>query len=160
MKGWLKVKEAEAHCDVPCGIYDPVTAQVAAVSVTRFLDQIAETEAAGLDSAANLAKLARLTQQKEEHAAEVKAAVIVIWGDYFKPPHIEAHPEIHTVTHEIMRAASSCKQELDPANGRRLVDLVNQFADIFWATKNVETRRVKVPYEPKLEISQAVFEAA
>ena len=27
---WLKVQEAEAHCDIPCGIYDPVSAKIAA----------------------------------------------------------------------------------------------------------------------------------
>ena len=71
-----------AHCDVPCGIYDPSTAQIAAMSTARFLDLIAELGTP--DSAESMARLSRLTSEKEQHAAEVKAAVVVIWGDYFK----------------------------------------------------------------------------
>lgn len=142
---------AHAHCDVPCGIYDPFEAQSAALSVTRFLDLLAEYEDASL-SLSDQARIARLVLNKESHATLVKEAVIVIWGDYFKPAHITEFPELNGLTHEILRTASRCKQELDPAAGRQLVELVNQFAEIFWRSKEVATERFTVPYEPKLEI--------
>ena len=157
MKRWFRLVEAQAHCDVPCGIYDPVKAQQAALSVVRFLDLLAEMGDAD-DSLAARAKLARLTAEKEAHAAEVKAEVVVIWGDYFKAPQIEAHPQIHALTHDILRQASACKQGVDPVDGRKLVELVNDFAEVFWSTRGVETERVEVPYEPKLAIVQGKFE--
>lgn len=151
----LRPTIAYAHCDVPCGIYDPAAAQYAALSVARFLDQIAELEAP-LDVAGQ-SRLARLTREKETHAEDVKHEVRVIWGDYFKPDHFEAHPELHALTHDIMRKGSACKQEIAVSNGRELVELINQFAEIFWATKGVETKRVTVPYKPGLEVVQAAL---
>ena len=158
IRRWFQPRIAEAHCDSPCGIYDPSTAQLAAMSVARFLDQIAELEP--LDSTAKQAKLARLVAQKEQHAAEVKEAVVVIWGDYFKAEHFEAFPELHALTHSILGKASTTKQELGVLHGRELVTLVNQFAEIFWKTKGVAVRQVTVAYEPKLPLAQPVFEEA
>ena len=145
------IAQAQAHCDVPCGIYDPATAQIAAHSVARFLDQIAELPEAPLDLESQ-ARLVRLVAEKESHAAEVKAAIVVIWGDYFKAPHFDAHPELHELTHRILMTASACKQETQVANGRLLVDLVNDFAEIFWATKQTPTERVTAKYKPNLDI--------
>lgn len=146
---------AHAHCDVPCGIYDPASAQYAALSVARFLDQIDELEAP-LDIAGQ-SRLARLTREKETHAEDVKHEVRIIWGDYFKAQHFEAHPELHTLTHDIMRKASACKQEVAVGNGRELVELINQFAEVFWQSKGVETKRVTVPYKPGLDVVQAAL---
>ncbi|MEM8767554.1 MAG: superoxide dismutase, Ni [Pseudomonadota bacterium] len=156
MRRWFQPRTAEAHCDIPCGIYDPTTAQIAAISVARFLDQIAELEP--LDSMAKQAKLARLVAQKEQHAAEVKDAVVVIWGDYFKAPQFEEYPELHTLTHSILMKASATKQELSVEHGRELVALVNEFAEIFWKTKGIAVRQVTVAYEPKLTLAQPIFD--
>ena len=150
---------AHAHCDVPCGIYDPATAQNAALSVARFLDLLSAYADTDL-SLADHAKLARLVANKESHAADVKHEVVIIWGDYFKPDHFSAHPELHELTHSILAAASRCKQGVNPEDGRELVNLVNQFAAIFWASKGVETQTVVVPYEPKLAVVQPVFAAS
>ncbi len=147
---FLQTGNALAHCDVPCGIYDPSTAQIAALSTARFLDLIDEL---GMpDSAASLARLSRLTQEKEKHAAEVKAEVVVIWGDYFKEAQIEQVPDVHNLVHSILRKASACKQEIVQSNGPELVDLVNQFAAAFWQTKGVATRTVTAPYAPALPV--------
>ena len=71
---------------------------------------------------------------------------------YFKEPQIKEHPEIHELVHSIMMAGSKCKQELSRKNGEDLLDKVNEFAKIFWATKNVETQIKKAPYLPGLDI--------
>lgn len=135
-----------AHCDVPCAIYDPSTAQLAALSVIRFLDQIAELD--GPMSLADQAKLSRLVREKEKHAAKVKDEVRVIWGDYFKQPQFEKYPNSHELVHQIMLAGSACKQQIDRANGEKLLELVNEFAESFWATKDIETYRATCPYPP------------
>lgn len=144
------IRVAQAHCDVPCGIYDPAGAQTAALSVVRFLDLIAEleAEAGGQLSVAQTAKLARLVEQKETHAKQVKDEVVIIWGDYIKAPQIEAFPEVHSLTHSIMLQASKCKQEVAQENGLVLLALVNEFATVFWKTKGVETELYTAPGKP------------
>lgn len=139
--------EVSAHCDVPCGIYDPMPAQIAALSVLRFLKQ-AKDLADGIE---DRAKLVRLVQMKESHAEKVKHEIRVIWGDYIKGDMLIKHPEVTELAHNIMLAGSACKQSMDIANGEKLVELVNSFAEIFWTTKNVQTYRAVCPYEPKAE---------
>ena len=134
----MRIKDVKAHCDIPCAVYDPAVAQYAALSVLRFLDLIGEMPEK-IDSKKDLAHLTRLVEQKEEHAAEVKNAVRTIWGDYFKEPHMEKFPEIHNLAHSIMMTASKCKQDIDRQNGVDLIEQVNRFAEIFWATKEVDT---------------------
>tara|TARA_Y100001970_G_scaffold279872_1_gene387941 strand:+ start:760 stop:1224 length:465 start_codon:yes stop_codon:yes gene_type:complete len=134
----MRIRDVKAHCDIPCAVYDPAVAQYAALSVLRFLDLIGEMPEK-IDSKKDLAHLTRLVEQKEEHAAEVKNAVRTIWGDYFKEPHMEKFPEIHSLSHSIMMTASKCKQDIDRQNGVDLIEQVNRFAEIFWATKEVDT---------------------
>ena len=147
----MKIKEARAHCDIPCAVYDPAVSQYAALSVLRFLDLIAEMPDS-IESKKDLAHLTRLVQQKEEHAAEVKDAVRTIWGDYFKEPHMEKYPEIHDLAHSIMMTASKCKQDIDRQNGVDLVDKVNRFAEIFWATKDIATETKKSLNPPHIDL--------
>ena len=147
----MKIQEAKAHCDIPCAVYDPGVVQYAALSVVRFLDLIGEMPE-NIESKKDLAHLSRLVQQKEEHAIEVKDAVRTIWGDYFKDPHIEKFPEIHELAHSIMMTASKCKQDIDRQNGIDLVEKVNRFAEIFWATKEVKTETKKSLNPPHMDI--------
>jgi len=147
----MKIKEVRAHCDIPCAVYDPSIAQYAALSVVRFLDLIGEMPDS-IESKKDLAHLSRLVQQKEEHAIEVKDAVRTIWGDYFKQPHMEKYPEIHDLSHSIMMIASKCKQDIDRQNGVDLVEKVNRFAEIFWATKEVSTKSKKSLNPPHMDI--------
>ena len=147
----MKIREARAHCDIPCAVYDPAVSQYAALSVLRFLDLIAEMPDS-IESKKDLAHLTRLVQQKEEHAIEVKDAVRTIWGDYFKEPHIEKYPKIHDLAHSIMMTASKCKQDIDRQNGVDLVDKVNRFAEIFWATKEITTETKKSLNPPHVDL--------
>ena len=111
----IKLEKVHAHCDIPCKIYDPAIPQIAALSVVRLLDLIHELE---LDNEKeHLAEFTRLVNEKETQAKLVKEEIRIIWGDYFKGPHIEKFPEIHHLTHTIMMTASKCKQSLDRLNG-------------------------------------------
>ena len=145
------VVRADAHCDIPCGIYEPATAIVAAHSVVRLMDIM--HEGFGRDPSVGRVNLvARNVAAKEEEAEKVKHEIRVIWGDYFKAPHIEAHPEIHALTHSIMQKASACKQDVHREDAEALVELVNQFAEIFWATKNTKTERRDAPFPTGLQM--------
>ncbi|MDE1823260.1 MAG: superoxide dismutase, Ni [Candidatus Micrarchaeota archaeon] len=140
-------EEAYAHCDIPCGIYDPHMAQMSAHTVIRMLDMISAlpTEPSKM-TAEDREKFIRCVNVKEEHAAMVKNEVRIIWGDYFKPEHLKAHPELHDLVWSIMKAGSKSKQTLDMKAAEELLENVQKFAEIFWATKNVQTTRAKSFY--------------
>lgn len=143
---------ASAHCDIPCKIYDPSTAQIAALTVVRMVDLLLELGEKGDLSLSDQAQLARLVAEKEAHGVKVKEEVRVIWGDYFKQPQFDQVPEVHTLVHNIMLAGSKAKQHVDRDAALNLVDLVNQFAEAFWLTKGVSTYRATCPYPPSLEV--------
>ena len=151
----FKFEDVNAHCDIPCKIYDPAVVQVAALSVVRILDIISELDES---SKANQSELARLTIEKENQARIVKDEIRIIWGDYFKDPQIEMYPNIHSLVHSIMMAGSKCKQSIDRQNGLDLVELVNEFTEAFWGTKDIKTQRVIAPYPPALEVVQPILE--
>lgn len=151
-------EEAQAHCDIPCGIYDPISAQIAAVTVVRMVDLIADWEGKTGGQGKDFEHtLARLTAIKEEHAEKVKHEIRVIYGDYIKPPHIEKFPELPMLFHQIMMQGSKARQTIDRQAALDLVELVNKFAEAFWATKGIETRKAKSPYNPPLELVYAVL---
>ncbi|MBI4014778.1 MAG: superoxide dismutase, Ni [Candidatus Aenigmarchaeota archaeon] len=153
---WMKMLDAikpaglvYAHCDIPCGIYDPHTAQMAAQTVLRMSKLIQEKKS---DAHA----VARFAAVKEEHAEICKHEVRVIWGDYFKPENLQKFPLLHDTVWKIMKAASKARQESDVTSAEQLVDAVNAFAEIFWASKNVKTCKAK-PYPTEKEIVLPVF---
>ena len=140
--------EASAHCDIPCKIYDPSSAQIAALSVIRFMDLLAEIGTKDSLSLADHAQISRLVSEKESHAEKVKQEGRVIWGDYFKAPQLESHRDVHGLVHRLMLAGSACKQHVDRDKGTALLELVNEFAGKFWQTKGVEVYTATCPYPP------------
>jgi nickel superoxide dismutase len=147
------VEKARAHCDIPCGIYDPIGAQIAALTVIRMIDLMQDLEKKSADK--DLAfhnSTSRYVTVKEEHAAKVKEETRIIWGDYMKPEHVEKYPQLHGMVHKIMKLASAAKQTANRDQAVELLEAVNEFAAIFWQTKNVATKRAKAPYPPALEV--------
>lgn len=149
----FRFDRARAHCDIPCGIYDPSGAQIAALTVVRMMDLMADLEAKGGEkNVAYQNSMARYTAVKEEHAEKAKAEVRVIWGDYIKAQHLEQFPQTHQVVHKIMQLGSKARQTADRESGVAFVEAINEFAEIFWATKGIKTKRAKAPYAPALEL--------
>jgi nickel superoxide dismutase len=149
----ISFTEAKAHCDIPCGIYDPIVAQINALTVVRMMDLMTD-----LDNSAEVGKkayhnnMSRYIAVKEEHAETAKHEIRVIYGDFIKEDHIKAHPELPDLVHKIMQLGSKSRQTADRAQGVALVEAVNQFAEIFWAIKGVATKKAKAPYAPALEL--------
>lgn len=143
---------ASAHCDVPCGIYDPSTAQLAALTVIRSVDQLNELSAKSELSVNEHANFGRIVATKEEHGIKVKEEIRIIWGDFIKQPQLDEYPELHELTHSIMLAGSKAKQHVDKQAALDLLDKVNRFAEIFWAIKGVKTYRAVCPYAPSVEV--------
>jgi nickel superoxide dismutase len=121
-----------AHCDVPCGIYDPHGAELAAKTVSRMVVLITENQGDDLEQRN---KLIRSVQVKEEHAELCKRELQVLWSDYFKPEHLEAHPDLHDRFWKALKQAGKCKQSVDAAAAAELETQVAAIAAIFWETK-------------------------
>jgi nickel superoxide dismutase len=142
-------EQAKAHCDIPCGIYDPIVAQIDALTVVRMMDLMAALEGEGI---AYDNSMSRYITVKEEHAENAKREVRVIYGDFIKDAHIEQFPELPSLVHKIMQLGSKSRQTADREAGLAFVEAINRFAEIFWAVKGVATKKAKAPYAPALEM--------
>ena len=135
-----------AHCDIPCGIYDPHMAQIAAQTVVRMHQLIGDLgDAPGPgDKAKNdtwHASMARYIAVKEEHAELCKAEVRIIWADYFKPEHLDDNPDLHTNVWNILKLGSKVRQNVDMQAAEELLAAVQRFAEAFWTSKGASTTR-------------------
>ena len=83
----------------------------------------------------------------------------IIWGDYFKSPQFEAHPQIHELTHTTMLKASGCSLSIERGAAEQLLEKVNEFAEVFWSTKNMATKKVICPYPPSVLVVYPDFNA-
>ncbi|MCX5416559.1 superoxide dismutase, Ni [Streptomyces sp. NBC_00059] len=121
-----KVK-VSAHCDLPCGVYDPAQARIEAESVKAVQEKYQANEDADFRTRAVLIK--------EQRAELAKHHVSVLWSDYFKPPHFEKYPELHQLVNDTLKALSAAKGSNDPATGQKALDLIARVSEIFWETK-------------------------
>jgi nickel superoxide dismutase len=120
---------AAAHCDLPCGVYDPAQARIEAESVKAIQEKYQGNE--------DPAFRARAIQIKEQRAELVKHHLDVLWSDYFKAPHFEKYPQLHTLFNDAVKAAGAggVKGSVDPATGQHLLDLIEEIDKIFKETK-------------------------
>ena len=116
-----------AHCDLPCGVYDPAQAKIEALSVKACQEKFQASDDPVFRE--------RAVMIKEERADLVKHHLWVLWTDYFKPEHLEAHPQLHQLFWDATKSAGANKKSQDPADGQKLIDLCDQIADVFAATK-------------------------
>ncbi|MDA1097063.1 MAG: superoxide dismutase, Ni [Chloroflexi bacterium] len=131
---------AYAHCDIPCGIYDPHAAQIAAHTIVRMNQLIADLPTDNMETYG--AKLGRYVATKEEHAEIVKREIRVLWGDYFRPEHAEAYPNLHTLVFTTMKQASAARQNVSKEAAQTLLASVQEIAEIFWKTKGATPQRL------------------
>src|SRR5437762_11329230 len=137
---------AYAHCDIPCGIYDPHAAQIAALTVVRMVQLIQ-----GLQKPAEGAakeewdtysmQISRYAAVKEEHARICEHEIIILWTDYFRPEHVEKHTNLHDVVWRTAKLTSQVKQQINMDVAQQLLAGTQQIAEIFWDTKGVKTKR-------------------
>ncbi|MET8700000.1 MULTISPECIES: superoxide dismutase, Ni [unclassified Kitasatospora] len=118
---------AHAHCDLPCGVYDPAQARIEAESVKATQEKYQANEDPHFR--------ARAIIIKEQRAETVKHHISVLWSDYFKAPHFEKYPQLHQLINDTLKAASAAKASTDPATGQALLDLIAEVDKIFWETK-------------------------
>ena len=118
-----------AHCDLPCGVYDPAQARIEAESVKGAIEKYHDSKDETFRQRAVIVK--------EERADLVKHHLWVLWTDYFKAPHFEKYPELHTLFNEATKlaGATGTKGSSDLAKADELLAKIDQIAEIFWETK-------------------------
>jgi nickel superoxide dismutase len=125
---------AHAHCDLPCGVYDPAQARIEAESVKAIQEKYQSNEDPIFRTRALIIK--------EQRAELVKHHLWVLWTDYFKPPHFEKYPQLHDLFNRATKAAGAAggKSSVDPKQGQQLLDLIEEISKIFWETKQASGR--------------------
>jgi nickel superoxide dismutase len=131
MFAWLLAPtiDVSAHCDLPCGVYDPAQARIEAQSVKAIMEKYNASDDEMYKT--------RALVIKEERAELVKHHLWVLWTDYFKPPHFEKYPQLHQLFNEATKLAGSAggKGSVDARVGDELLAKIDEIADIFWETK-------------------------
>ena len=127
----FRITEVAAHCDLPCGVYDPAQARIEAESVKGCITKFNGSDDEQFKQRAVLIK--------EERAELVKHHLSVLWSDYFKPPHFEKYPQLHQLFNDSIKLAGAggVKDSTDPAVADQLLGKIDEIAEIFWETKKV-----------------------
>ncbi len=139
--------EVHAHCDGPCGVYDPASSRVAAEAVLSMTKKLialtppSSTDSADWTSYSNT--FSRFVAVKEEQAKETKREILILWTDYFKPVHLETYPELHETIWKAAKLCSACKVNIDLAQAEELMNYVEKIHNIFWKSKGRSDAFVK-----------------
>jgi nickel superoxide dismutase len=121
--------EVRAHCDLPCGVYDPAQAHIEAQSVKAICEKVADNDDPDFRTRAAIIK--------EQRSELVKHHLWVLWTDYFKPPHFEKYPQLHQLFNEATKLAGAAgtKGSFSVSTADDLLEKIDEIADIFTATK-------------------------
>ena len=123
----LPSQTAYAHCDLPCGVYDPAQARIEAESIMKIMEKYA-----GFHDEVDKMRAFII---KEQRAELVKHHLWVLWTDYFKPEHLEKFPNLHDLFWKATKQAGNTKKSVDPAEGQKLLDIIAEIDKIFKETK-------------------------
>ena len=128
-----------AHCDGPCGVYDPASARIAAeavLSMTKKMKDLQCPETSNSDAMAGYVNtMSRYSVIKEEQAQLCKDELLLLWTDYFKPEHLEDYPDLHNTFWKAAKLCSSCKVEVSVTHANELMEAIEEIHKIFWETK-------------------------
>ena len=149
IKKCFPAPQVSAHCDGPCGVYDPASARIYAEAVFSMTKKIAALEAnipPAEDAAATVAyhnTLSRYIAIKEEQAQKTKEEILILWTDYFKPEHLAKYPDLHDIFWKTAKLCSSCKVEVNEAHAHQLLMAIEEIHKMFWKTKGKDVPWIK-----------------
>jgi len=123
------VETVSAHCDGPCGVYDPASARIAAEAALSMTKKIKDLGPADSNT------FSRFVSIKEEQAHLAKTELLVLWTDYFKPEHVAQYPDLHDKFWKAAKLCSTVKQEVNEDAANDLMAAIEDIHNIFWATK-------------------------
>lgn len=141
---------AYAHCDIPCGIYDPYMAQRAAHTIIRMTQLLTEIKNDNFLKSQH--DISRMTHVKEEHSDILEEELETLRNDYFKEEHFKAYPNLDNLFIKTLKAAAKARQEINMEAAQETLSGMQEIAEIFFKTKNVEPLRVKSVYPTGGEI--------
>jgi len=134
--------EASAHCDGPCGVYDPASARIAGEAVQSMTKKMLALEYPQVFSSESMATymntMSRYAAIKEEEAQKCKHELLVLWTDFFKPMHLETLPELHETFWNAAKLCSACKVEVSAQHAQELMDAIEEIHNMFWSVKGRE----------------------
>ena len=133
IKNRFPAQEVQAHCDGPCGVYDPSSARIAAEAALSMTKKILAIEG---NDVASQNTLSRYIAIKEEQTHIAKTELLVLWTDYFKPVHLEAYPDLHDTFWKAAKLCSAVKVGVSLEDAEALMAAIENIHNIFWATKN------------------------
>ena len=133
IKKWFPAEDVHAHCDGPCGVYDPASARIAAEAVLSMTKKIVALD--GKNDTASQNSRSRYIAIKEQQAHLAKEELLVLWTDYFKPVHLEAHPDLHNTFWQAAKLCSAVKVEVSVQHCEELMEAIENIHNIFWGTK-------------------------
>ena len=147
IKNFFPAPEVHAHCDGPCGVYDPASARITAEAVVSMTKKIMDLEHPDIgDKSAMIAyhnTLSRYVMIKEDQAQKTKEDLLILWTDYFKPVHLEKYPDLHDTFWKAAKLCSACKVEVSTEHANELMEAVEKIHNMFWATKERDVNFVK-----------------
>lgn len=146
----LPTQIAFAHCDIPCGIYDPFRAQQAAHTLIRMTELLSSIKREDETKAEH--DIARMTQVKEKHGEIVEEELRTLQNDYFKDEHFKEYPNLIDLLNKTVKSSIAARQKISMENAQATLEGVLQIAEIFFKTKNVTPVRVKTVYPTEREI--------
>jgi nickel superoxide dismutase len=129
-------RAVHAHCDLPCGVYDPAQARIEAESVKAIQTRYRDAEKFKTAGESVEDYRTRALAIKEARADMVKEHLWVLWTDYFKPEHLEKHPQLHDLFWKATKEAGLAKKAQDPEQGQKLLDAIDEIDKVFKATKS------------------------
>ncbi len=129
----LPAADVSAHCDGPCGVYDPASARIAGEAVLSMSKKLVDAGAATTLEAQNTQS--RYIAIKEHEAQVAKDQLLILWTDYFKPVHLETYPELHTTFWNAAKLCSEAKTHVSVEVAEKLMAAIEEIHHIFWATK-------------------------
>ena len=128
-------RTADAHCDLPCGVYDPDQARIEAESCYKILEKYAASQDETFRTRALIIK--------EERAELAKHHIDVLWHDYFKPEHVQKFPDLHKTCWEASKQGSKVKASTDIAEARKFIELIDKVGDMWRQAGGPDATRVK-----------------
>lgn len=146
----LKEEIAYAHCDIPCGVYDPHQAQLAAHTVIRMTKLLKDTKQD--DDLISDHAIARYTHVKEKHSDLLEEELETLRNDYFKEEHFNEHSNLSDLFINTLKASAKARQGIDMDAATNALSGVLEIAEIFYKTKGVTPVRIKSVYPTEGEV--------
>lgn len=123
-----------AHCDIPCGVYDPEQARIEAESCLKIIQKYHDSDDQLFRD--------RCVVVKEERAELAKHHISILWSDHFKPKHLDDMPNVHDVFWNALKQCSQVKRSVDQGEAQKLLDMIDEIDDMWKKTDGPSTTRV------------------